>query len=753
MATPVKKLLAISWAMPPMLYPRSIQVARVLSQLHKLGWEITVICNTPQHTNKNDPSLSILYDNSYKKIYIEADNIGQDDALITSWFAPAYQKAIHEIKSNQYLALITFAQPWVDHLIGLELHHATRIPWIAHFSDPWVDSPYYASMGEKEINRWKILEQLIIQNATKIIFTNSHALHLVMEKYPSEFRHKTSVLPHSFDINLAHYTPQHISLPPENKIQMVFTGDLYGKRSGASLFKAITELVQEKIIKNEIEVIFAGNISTSEQQLVQKFNLENIIKFKGQVSYKESLQTCATCDILLLIDAPSSQPSPFLPSKLIDYLMFFKPILGLTSEQGASADLLRDLGAFIVPPDNISAIKKSLVHILEQKKSGQLLISKDFEKVTAQYRADNVANLMENILLDATGNTPNAQDNFPISPIYNTSPKSSYSNKNMKSIIPLVCTIHKKDLINTGNELICIQGCHHEIIHSIPRFVQLRNYSASFGLQWNTFRITQLDSSTGLSISKDRLTRISGGNLNVFKDKKVLEAGCGAGRFTEILLGAGAHVFAADISTAVEANYQNCSSHSDYFICQADITNLPVLPEQFDIVICIGVIQHTPNPENTIKALCQHVKPGGILMIDHYTYGYPVTPIRRWIRAYLLNKTEEFSMKFVKKLVDILWPVHKFLYQVKNQALFKYIYPQFLYWSPVVDYHQSYNQLGDQLLYEWGLLDTHDTLTDQYKHLRSADEIKTTLKSAGMCNIEAVYAGNGVEVRAWKPEK
>ena len=49
---------------------------------------------------------------------------------------------------------------------------------------------------------------------------------------------------------------------------------------------------------------------------------------------------------------------------------------------------------------------------------------------------------------------------------------------------------------------------------------------------------------------------------------------------------------------------------------------------------------------------------------------------------------------------------------------------------------------------EWALLDTHDTLTDRYKHLRGPDEIRHTLTSLGLANVEVAVGGNGVEARA-----
>jgi SAM-dependent methyltransferase len=325
----------------------------------------------------------------------------------------------------------------------------------------------------------------------------------------------------------------------------------------------------------------------------------------------------------------------------------------------------------------------------------------------------------------------------------------------MESLLTFICPTHGFDLIldEFDKKYLCPSGCSFPIIENIPRFVPLNNYALSFGLQWNKFSTTQLDSYTGTFISKDRLTRLAGGSLDIFRGKKVLEAGCGAGRFTEILLQAGAKVFAVDISAAVDANYKNCNKYPDYFVCQADILNLPVQPEQFDIVICVGVIQHTPNPEQTMTELCKQVKPGGLLVIDHYTHGYPVTLSRRFLRAILLRIPKGFSLEFCKILTALLWPLHRMFWKYIRVPFVSIARSLFLHLSPVVDYHDAYPQLGQQLLKAWATLDTHDTLTDCYKHLRSAEEIKTHLQQCGMIAIETVYAGNGVEARAHKPLK
>lgn len=330
----------------------------------------------------------------------------------------------------------------------------------------------------------------------------------------------------------------------------------------------------------------------------------------------------------------------------------------------------------------------------------------------------------------------------------------------MQYQVKLVCPEHHATLSLDEQAACycCPEGCRFPIHNGIPRFVPSTNYADSFGLQWNTFRRTQLDSYTGTALSRDRLARIAGGSLDVFAGQSVLEAGCGAGRFTEVMLSAGASVFAADISSAVEANRENCGSAENYFVCQADITRLPVPKEQFDVVVCVGVIQHTPDPEETMNALCSYVKPGGRLFIDHYPPNYPVGFARSLLRRHLLGRSSREALEFCTRLIDWLWPLHRFMWKVFRESPLRHVplLPKvrsvFLRLSPVVDYHDAYLALGPELLKTWALLDTHDTLTDVYKHLRSQKQITDHLQQLGMVDIHAALGGNGIEVRARKAQ-
>jgi glycosyltransferase involved in cell wall biosynthesis len=400
MATSMKVLLAISWAMPPMLFPRSVQVSRTLMALARQEWEITVVCGDPQSTPYVDPSLEKLYAGSYKTIRVsnaQAIDVSPD-LLMRQWLKPAVSEIKTLLKRGErFPAMLTFAQPWVDHLIGLEVRKFARMPWIAHFSDPWVGSLYYAGFGKKLLKSWQKMEKDVIQQADMVLFTNSQAVDLVMQKYPPAWKEKVRVIPHGYDSSLV----KSIGPSPASgsRLRLIYTGDLYGKRTPRGLFQALSSLSQRMSLQDQIEIVFVGRTSPEHQQLASELGIIDNVTFHDQVPYIQSLEAAAEADVLVVIDAPSSTPSPFLPSKLVDYLMFKKPILGLTPQDGASADLLRRLGCPVVAPGDPMAIAGALSSLLESWRKGNLTVSPDYEEIAQFYDIHRVGRLFEEALI------------------------------------------------------------------------------------------------------------------------------------------------------------------------------------------------------------------------------------------------------------------------------------------------------------------------------------------------------------------
>lgn len=285
-----------------------------------------------------------------------------------------------------------------------------------------------------------------------------------------------------------------------------------------------------------------------------------------------------------------------------------------------------------------------------------------------------------------------------------------------------------------------------QIVNQIPRFVKDDNYASAFGEQWKLYRLTQLDSYTKVPITYDRTKRCMGKDLfENLRDKQVLEAGCGAGRFTEILLNQGAYVSSFDLSNAVDANVINFPIGERHRVFQADINDLPFDDEQFDVVVCMGVIQHTPKPEETIASLFKQVKPGGYLVIDHYTYRLShFTKTTELFRFFLKRMDPIKGLKATEKITNFFFPIHK---AFRNFYLLQAILSRI---SPVHSYYFAFPQLSHEDQYKWALLDTHDSLTDWYKHLRFKSQIVKHLRSIGGKDIYCEYSGQGLDARCKK---
>ena len=104
-----------------------------------------------------------------------------------------------------------------------------------------------------------------------------------------------------------------------------------------------------------------------------------------------------------------------------------------------------------------------------------------------------------------------------------------------------------------------------------------------------------------------------------FRDKIVLDGGCGKGRHAYLSSQFGAkEVIAVDLSDAVDAAFSNTRNLPNVHVVQADLFALP-FSAPFDFAYSIGVIHHLPDPRQGFLSIVKHVKPGGKIAI--WVYG------------------------------------------------------------------------------------------------------------------------------------
>jgi 2-polyprenyl-3-methyl-5-hydroxy-6-metoxy-1,4-benzoquinol methylase len=304
----------------------------------------------------------------------------------------------------------------------------------------------------------------------------------------------------------------------------------------------------------------------------------------------------------------------------------------------------------------------------------------------------------------------------------------------------------KEDEIYEG--LLLCEGCQASwpVKNYIPRFVDEDHYARNFELEWNRCRKTQLDSYTGAPLSRGRLFAVAGDWAGKMEGKLVLEAGCGAGRFTEVLLDEGAEVVAFDLSGAVDANLGNFGLHPKLHLIQADIYRIPLRPEMFDYVLCLGVLQHTPGPREAFLRLVEFLKPGGSIAIDSYKLSWK-TPFKPsfWLRPITNKLPPEVLWKAVRRWFSRLLPLRRFVRKHVPGGTY------LCHFVPAVDVTEMH-QLREELAFEWGILDTYDMLSPKYDKPQTRREIMRWFASAGLTEVTVQYGPNGIIARGRRPE-
>lgn len=285
-------------------------------------------------------------------------------------------------------------------------------------------------------------------------------------------------------------------------------------------------------------------------------------------------------------------------------------------------------------------------------------------------------------------------------------------------------------------EALACGACHIAflVVHDIPRFVGSDHYAASFGMQWNRHRRTQLDSQTGLPLSRERVFLTTGWPERL-EGQRVLEAGSGAGRFTEVLLTTGAHIYSFDYSTAVDANAANQAAAENLTLFQGDIFHIPLQKDAFDKVLCIGVLQHTPDPERAFKSLATHVRPGGHLVVD--LYPKRLTALLSWkyvLRPVTTRMERERLYRLVERSVDAFLPLAGPLRAIAGRAGVRLL--------PIAEY--SHLGLPPAVNREWAVLDTFDMYSPAHDHPQTIDTVKRWYADVGFRDVHVDRGPNGI---------
>ncbi|MFH1968578.1 MAG: class I SAM-dependent methyltransferase [bacterium] len=154
--------------------------------------------------------------------------------------------------------------------------------------------------------------------------------------------------------------------------------------------------------------------------------------------------------------------------------------------------------------------------------------------------------------------------------------------------------------------LVSENNIEYPIVNGVPRLIldfqnrKETKTAKAFGEEWAIF-----NKSTGYLGSKELFFDFMRGlNAGDFKNKLVLDAGCGNGRWTKVISEFNCkYIVAMDFSDSVDFCFRNTRDCDNVVVVQGSIYNPPLPTGKFDLALSIGVVDHLLDPQKGLEVL------------------------------------------------------------------------------------------------------------------------------------------------------
>jgi len=145
-------------------------------------------------------------------------------------------------------------------------------------------------------------------------------------------------------------------------------------------------------------------------------------------------------------------------------------------------------------------------------------------------------------------------------------------------------------------------------------------------------------------------------------DKRVVDIGCGGGILAESMATRGAQVTGVDLSEkalgVARLHLFESGQNVDYRLISAEDLAREA-PASFDVVTCMEMLEHVPDPASTIRACATLVKPGGHVFFS---------TLNRNLKAYLMAVVgAEYVLNLLPK------GTHEYAKFIKPSELARYV--------------------------------------------------------------------------------
>jgi SAM-dependent methyltransferase len=190
-----------------------------------------------------------------------------------------------------------------------------------------------------------------------------------------------------------------------------------------------------------------------------------------------------------------------------------------------------------------------------------------------------------------------------------------------------------------------------------------------------------------------------------------------------------------DATDAVDAAQENLAGRNNVLFVQGDIFSHPFREASFDCGYSVGVLHHTPDPEDGFRKLSSSIKPNGKIAVSLYDVSNYSRPNRNSLKnstmelLYTLNEwrcelfrvvTSRLPGRLFLKYCRVVVPLLHFINKIPVIRYIRYLFPSTCYSHlPVI----------------WSMVDTHDTYATKIVHKYRGRDVFQWFLHEGMSEI------------------
>ncbi|MBO4455956.1 MAG: glycosyltransferase [Bacteroidales bacterium] len=284
-----------------------------------------------------------------------------------SWVKPSVRFLARYLKDNPVDAVITTGPPQSMHLIGLGLKERTGVRWMADFRDPWTEWYFFKHMGlfPWTAARHRRLEQKVLDSADTIIAVTP----MVQEDFQKRTSTPVVCFTNGYDDDDFNRTA-----PPlvPGRFSVVHTGIIASDGNPLRLWDVLArKCAEDRGFKTQLRIRLAGKV---DMEVVEALRVRGLMDNVDLLGYQPHYQTIAeqrSANLLILPIREEPEAAKILPGKIFEYLAARRPILGIGAENGASAALLKEVGAGVMYDwDRVEPVRNFIDSCWERHLSG-----------------------------------------------------------------------------------------------------------------------------------------------------------------------------------------------------------------------------------------------------------------------------------------------------------------------------------------------------------------------------------------------